>query len=62
MSRIKQSTLILDKTTKGAVRYKNVKEGDGEPITVIYLRRSGLTEPYPGSITLTVSTDDDELM
>lgn len=60
MSTITTATLIMDRATKGAVLYKNVKEGEGQAITTIYFRKSGLTPPYPGEITVTVVRQDDE--
>lgn len=58
MSTICTSTLTMKRSTKGAVLYGNTK--DGQAVTTIYLRKDGLTEPYPGEITLTVSRSDDD--
>ncbi len=59
MSTIKSATMVMVRSTKGAVLYKNVNEGEGQPITTIYLRKSGLTEPYPGEITVTIARPDE---
>ena len=58
MSTISTATLTMERTTPGAVLYKNVKEG--QVVTTLYLRKDGLTQPYPGEIQLTVSRQDDE--
>ena len=60
MSTIAMATLVMDRTTKGAVLYRNVREGEGQAITTIYFRKSGLTPPYPGEITVTVVRQDNE--
>ncbi len=54
MKTIQQSDMKLDRVTKGAVLYKVVEENPASAITSIYLRKSGLTEPYPTVITLRV--------
>jgi len=58
MSTICIATMTMDRTTKGAVLYKNVKQG--QAVTNLYLRKDGLAQPFPGEITLTVSRTDDE--
>ncbi len=60
MKTISTALLTMEKTTPGAVMYKNVKVGVGQAITNLYLRKDGLTEPFPGSITVTVSVEDGE--
>ena len=60
MSTVSKASLVMDRTTKGAVLYKNKKEGDGQAITSLYLRKSALTEPYPAEIEVTVTTDNGE--
>lgn len=52
---ISKATMTMERQTKGAVLYNNVK--DGGAITNLYLRKDGLTEPYPGSIEVTVAVD-----
>ncbi len=60
MSRVATVTMVLERSTKGAVLYKNINESEGQPVTTIYLRKSGLVEPYPGEITVTIERKDDE--
>ncbi len=60
MSTVTKTKLVLEKTTKGALLYKNVNEQDGQAITTIYFRKSGIVEPYPGELTITVERHDDE--
>ncbi len=60
MRTVSKATLTMDRSTKGAVLYKNAKEGEGQAITTVYLRKSGLVEPYPGSIEMTITVDDEE--
>lgn len=57
---IGKATLTMKRTTPGAVLYENVKQGNGEPITTLYLRKKGLVEPFPGSIEVTITVDDGE--
>ncbi len=47
-------TLSLTRATKGAVLYNNVRKGDDEAVTNIYLRKVGLDEPFPATITMTI--------
>ncbi len=56
MKTIQQSDMKLDRVTKGAVLYKamDMEDNPASAITSIYLRKSGLTEPYPTEITLRV--------
>ncbi len=60
MSTIATARLVLERATKGAVLYKNANTDDGQPITTLYLRKSGLTEPYPAEIVVTIVKKDDE--
>ena len=60
MSQVTQAKMLLDRTTKGALLYKNASDADGQAITTIYFRKSGLVEPYPGELTITVERHDDE--
>lgn len=54
-------TLDFEKETKGAIRYANVREGEKEAVTVIYLRKSGLNgEPYPKQIHVTIEDAGDK--
>lgn len=55
-----QSDMRLDRITKGAVLYKNVREGQPEAMTNLYLRKSGLTEPYPEIIHITIEIEAHE--
>jgi len=59
MRTIASAMMSLDKVTKGAVRYadKDADADNGSPITVIYLRKSGLTEPYPTEIELKIKVE-----
>ncbi len=59
MKTISTAALLMDRTTKGAVLYKNKKEGDGQAVTSLYLRKSALTEPYPAEIQVTVAVDEE---
>ena len=52
-----QATMQLERVTKGAVLYKNVKTATNEATTNIYLRKSGLTEPYPETIHVTIDLE-----
>ena len=54
-TKIAGAVMHLQRVTKGAVLYKNEKEGDGEALTTVYLRKSALTEPYPTTITIVLS-------
>ena len=58
MSTICTATLTMKRSTPGAVLYENVKKE--QVVTTLYLRKDGLTQPYPGEIQLTVSRQDDE--
>ncbi len=60
MSTITTARLTMDRTTKGAVLYKNVNTADGQAVTTVYLRKDGLTEPFPGEISMTIVRIDDE--
>ena len=60
MSTIATAHMVLDRSTKGAVLYKNTSTADGQPVTTLYLRKSGLVEPYPGEIVVTIVRKDDE--
>ncbi len=60
MSTIATAHMVMDRSTKGAVLYKNTNVSEGQPITTIYFRKSGLVEPYPGEIVVTVVRKDDE--
>jgi len=48
------AVMRLERATPGALLYKNTRKGEGECLTTIYLRKSGLTEPFPTSITIVV--------
>ena len=48
------AVMKLDRLTKGAALYKNVKEGTDEAVTNIYLRKSGLPSDVPQEITITI--------
>lgn len=52
MSNEVQFRLKLERTTKGAALYKNVR--NGEAVTNLYLRKDHLPEPVPSEITVTV--------
>ncbi len=53
-----QATMNLDRVTKGAVLYKNIKQNVIEAITNLYLRKSGLDPaPYPEVIHVTVEIE-----
>jgi len=54
MKTIASAMMRLDKITKGAIRYSDMDTEEDSPITVIYLRKSGLKEPYPTEIELLV--------
>ncbi|KKN65468.1 hypothetical protein LCGC14_0481880 [marine sediment metagenome] len=59
MKTISKALMTMTRQTKGAVVYDNVKPNNGgQAITTLYLRKDGLTEPYPGSIEVTVAVDD----
>lgn len=58
MKTIGTSIMKLDRVTKGAILYKSVVEGDSEVLTSIYLRKSGLSEPYPNTVTITAAVED----
>lgn len=58
MSTISKATLVMDRTTKGAVRYQNVKNDEGQAMTTVYLRKSAMIEPYPGEIVVTIETPE----
>ncbi len=60
MSTIATARLTMERSTKGAVLYKNTSTAEGQPITTIYLRKDGLVEPYPGEIVVTIVRKDDE--
>ncbi len=57
MKTVTVATMSLERVTKGAVLYKNRSPEDGEPITNLYLRKSGLSEPYPTTIHVTVEVN-----
>ncbi len=59
MKTISSAKLSMDRTTKGAVLYKNQSTAEGVAVTSIYLRKSGLSAPYPSEITVTVLLFDD---
>ncbi len=62
MSTIATAILHLDKVTKGAVLYKVGEAASVSPaITSIYLRKDGLTEPYPTSIVMTIVKQNDDI-
>ena len=53
-----EATMQLVRETKGAVLYQNVREGIGEAVTNIYLRKSGLDgSPYPETIHITIDLE-----
>jgi hypothetical protein len=54
---INGATMRLERATKGALLYKNVKEGAGEALTTVYLRKEGMTEPYPITLTIVITTE-----
>jgi hypothetical protein len=60
MSTVTQAKLTMVRQTKGAVLYNNVKEGEGESVTNLYLRKSGLGSNIPGEIEVTIIRLDDE--
>ncbi len=60
MSTITKCTMTQVKTTKGAVMYQNVKEGGGQAVTNLYLRKDGLGANFPGEIEVTITRVDDE--
>ncbi len=58
MKTLSKATMTMTKRTPGAVVYTNVKTNNGgQCLTTLYLRKDGLTEPYPGSIEVTVAVD-----
>ena len=60
MKTISTATMKLDRVTKGAVLYKDAKEDGGTALTSIYLRKIGLAEPFPPTITVTIAIEGDE--
>ena len=54
MSTIATAHMVMDRTTKGAVLYKNTSEKIGRAITTLYLRKGGLIQPYPSEIVVTI--------
>ena len=54
MKTISTSEMKLDRETKGAVLYKAIETAPNEAITNLYLRKSGLTAPYPEVIHVQV--------
>ncbi len=61
MSTVTQAKMTMVKQTKGAVMYGNVKEGSGEAVTNLYLRKDGLGGVFPGEIEITIIRLDDEI-
>lgn len=61
MSTIATTIMNLDRTTKGAALYKNPKEGEGEAITTMYLRKSGLGDVIPNQIVVTIVKKDNDV-
>ena len=58
MTTIATCNMVLERDTKGAVLYKREEapQADVEKaLTSIYLRKAGLTLPYPEEITVTVT-------
>ncbi len=60
MSVVTSAKLTMTRQTKGAVLYDNVKTNSGQAVTNLYLRKDGLTEPFPGEIEVTIIRLDDE--
>ena len=60
MKTISTATMKLDHVTKGAVVYKDARADAGTALTSIYLRKVGLPEPFPPTITVTIAVEDDE--
>lgn len=58
MNVISTATLALERATPGAVLYKNKVEGEDEAITTVYLRKSGLSEPFPSTIEIAITVPD----
>lgn len=58
---IAQRTLVLEKTTKGAVFYSDKSaptQVGGSPITSIYLRKDQMPDQnYPAEITITITAE-----
>lgn len=54
---IATATMNLTRETKGAVLYHNEDEGSSEAVTNLYLRKSGLTKPYPEVLIVTIETE-----
>ncbi len=62
MNTIGTAVMKLDRVTKGAVLYKvaPADEVKRQALTSIYLRKVGLSEPFPATITITVTVEDGE--
>lgn len=45
--------MVLDKETKGAVRYKE-EEGSDQMLVTLYIRKTALKVPYPKTIYVRV--------
>ncbi len=62
MTQITRQMLVMDRQTPGAVLYKLAPEAQGNsgPVTSIYLRKTGFPNgKYPGTIHVTIETDED---
>ncbi len=60
MSTFATVKMTMERTTPGAILYKNVNATPGQAVTTLYLRKDGVVEPYPGEITVMVERHDDD--
>ena len=56
---INRTKMTLVRETKGAVLYENVLKAPGEAATNLYLRKSGLTTPYPQVIYVAIDAEEE---
>ena len=56
-TKLVEVTLQLEKETKGTFRYDNADK-DGV-ITAVYIRKSGMPEKAPNTVTVTVETEEE---
>ncbi len=51
--------MTLKRTTKGAILYEATNKNGGA-LTSLYLRKEGLTEPFPALIEVVIRVDEGE--
>lgn len=59
MTELNRSKMTLVRETKGAVLYENTLKAPGEAVTNLYLRKSGLTAPYPQVIHIALDVEEE---